>query len=440
MYQTYPDSTRRHIQVFPMFKAHKHRLLRAGATAHTSQMAAPNNPTFVEYIQLNEFKGAKELFDPLGAAEKYELLKAVFGGQDPVEDEGDAVPIGLSDEKLVERALKWFNDDFKGEKAITFEKFIYETVLVEPTVFTNMRLKSLLRFDSAVLGRFLEERGTFKSSILSYGLDFYLTAGLAPSHTSNAPGCNVVLSFVQFLTTCKENGATAFGMLFPSPSNIQNLTNSPYLMDYLEVFASNGILDRLLVEPVYDMFISLCSKKSQVNARNFMIEKKFGDKVKRFRGLLAVFALFIVLELVQAILAIVKHNSGLMMASGIVKICSYLVLALTAYGVESEIFSILYFLSVTASNGIFALSADKVGALKWILFGVQLLPIVVALKTSDTPILPFRKCPKKSTALGRKFRRFENKLLCPRSFFKLLFATFLLTAVVTVINIVATVT
>lgn len=112
--------------------------------------------------------------------------------------------IELPDQELVERALKWFKDDFSSEKVIAFERFIYETLLVELIVFTNMLLQSLLRFDSAVLGRFLKERGDCKSSILPYGLDFYITVGHDVAYTViNSPSSIISI-------TREENSRNAF--------------------------------------------------------------------------------------------------------------------------------------------------------------------------------------------------------------------------------------
>lgn len=70
------------------------------------------------------------------------------------------------------------------------------------------------------------------------------------------------------------------------------------------------------------------------------------------------------------------------------------------------------------------ISVNTFGSIRWILFAVQILPILVLLAGSDLPILPFGQISKESTAFERKIRIFENKLFKDQRLFKLLNTTF----------------
>lgn len=204
-------------------------------------MAALHIPALRECIQRLDAKAATQIFEPLQDSEKIELLKAVFVNPNQAVD---IVPIMNAYEVLIWAKLihSRVNENIAQDKF--FEKFVLATRLIEPNSFINLLLKNLMQLDSSAVGRFLEERESFKSAILSYGLDFFLDAGLSPSQTTDSTNPN--LSFISFFEVCEEKDATTNGVLFPSPSNIENLSSSPHLMEYLEVFSSKEILHRLM--------------------------------------------------------------------------------------------------------------------------------------------------------------------------------------------------
>lgn len=394
-------------------------------------MPVPNLPAFRACIERQDVSGAINLFEPLGDDDKFDLLFEAFAGQEPMN--GDVVLIERTYLQLLAFILLGFRGDVTSDKVIFFENFVFATLLVSPSAFLNLLLKNLLKLDSTTVVSFLNRRVALKSSILSYGLDFYLDAGIPQNFRND----KVNLSFETFFEVCKISGAADNSILFPSPSNIVKLASSPYLIDYLLVFERNNVLDKLLAEPVFEMMLSLCSTKSRTSAKNFLLEKKLGRQSTRLRCFFAGFFIFVVIELFQGFATIFKYKKGLVMASGIVKLGAYLVLALATFVVESEVLGAGYFATLTVSNGMFAISVDRLGAMRWILFAAQLLPILVLLKVSDMPILPFGQIRKESSGLNRKIRGFENLLFKRRSFSKRVSATFLLTAVVSIINIVA---
>lgn len=399
-------------------------------------MAETYLPAFNAFMEQQDVKGAIDLFQPLGDDMKFDLLMAAFAGEEPFII--DDLAFERNYQELVKIILSRFKNDVTSNKVIYFEKFVFETLLVSPTLFLNFRMRNLLLLNKDTIGSFLRLRESLKSSMISYGLDFYLDAGFAPNQTKDGIRDDITfVSFIEFFEACKENGAADNYILFPSPANIEKLSSSPYIMDYFQFFGTNNMLSKLLEEPVFGMLVSSCSKKSRISARNFLTGKKFESKSRSIFWSFLPFAVFAIIEIFQGIFTIINQKSGLMMTSGILKLCAYMILAIVLFIMESEILSGGYFLLLTISNGMFAISVDTFGSMKWILFAAQLLPIIILLKVSDLPILPFGQIPKESTALERKVRGFENILFKHRSFFKLLYATFLLTSFVSVINIVA---
>lgn len=386
--------------------------------------------TFVGGVRDLDIMVAIENFNDLGELDRIRYIRTAF--EVPIDLEATA---SLEDH-VKSKILNYFeNINFYMDQIRFFEEFIFATMVISPDSLMAIIIKSLaITNDDLAIKQYLGGHEYFKSSFVSHAIDVYLEAGVALD--ASLSSLEQTLSFSEFFSACAGCDATKNSILFPSPGNISRLAESPYVLEYLAFLESNGLMHKLMSGPNYELLLYACSKKAQISARNVLIRKKLGAKSASYISLIWFFSIAIAIDFAAGVITIICQTSGLMLTAGILKLAAYLDAAVATYILESEFLTYLYVLAISTSNGLFAISWSELGAYKWIIFGVQLLPVIVALKASDCFVLPLAGSAESSHQIGKKVRALENQVFSFLSFISFLVASFALSAAVSLINII----